>query len=132
MFGMSEEEFYKKQEEEFRAKCEEFAYYQGNRQRVTIDHEWTEEDLEGEVRDEVYKIVTDWKAKHEGCAVYNKELLLDAFVAETIIDNIDLIEIYNKEYDKRRSEKLFGIHYFDDWIKRELEKQLNKNLVLKK
>ncbi|MBO5388661.1 MAG: hypothetical protein J6A59_11070 [Lachnospiraceae bacterium] len=131
MFIGSFEDFERKQEEEFRAKCEEFAYYQGNRQRVTIDREWTEEDLKDEVKDEVFKIVQEWNSKHIGRAVYNTDMLLDAYVAETIINGIDLIETYNREYDKHKNEKRFGIHYFDEWLKKELVKQLNKNLVLK-
>lgn len=131
MFIGSFEDFERKQEEEFRAKCEEFAYYQGNRQRVTIDREWTEEDLKDEVKDEVFKIVQEWNSKHTDRAVYNTDMLHDAYVAETIINGIDLIERYNIEYDKRKNEKRFGIHYFDEWLHKELLKQLNKNLVIK-
>lgn len=125
----SESEFEAKQEEEFRQKCEEFAYYQGSTERLTLDKEWTETDLKDDVKDEVYKIIEEWKKKNKHRAIYNNNMLLDSYVSEEIINGLDLIEIYNTEYDKRREEGLFGIVYFDDWIKRELLKQLNKNLV---
>lgn len=128
---LSFDEIVEKQEKEFRTKCEEIAYYQGNRQRITIDHEWTEEDLIGEVKDEVYKYIEAWKDKHKNKAMYNNNLVLDAYMAEEILNDNDVIEIYNKEYDKRRNEKKFGIVYFDDWLKKEVDKRLRQNLVLR-
>ena len=40
-------------EDDFRHMCDSMAYYQGDVEEVTIDHEWTRQDLEEDVLDMV-------------------------------------------------------------------------------
>lgn len=127
----SEEEFQQAQEEEFKTKITEVEYYYGHKERVTLDGEWTEQELQDELRDEVMRIVQEFNNEYKDRALKDSSMRHDEYVSTKIIEQLDLVEIYNTQYDKRRSEGLFGIHYFDDWVKKELTKVLKNNLVTK-
>lgn len=131
--------FEQKAEDEFRAKVEEIAMYQGNIERYTIDREWTEEELKEDVMDEALKILKGtkdkegWLTKTTGRAKLDKDLDYPEFLANKVIDEYDLIEEYNKQVDKHRNDevKKFGIHYFDEWCIKTLNKILKDNLITK-
>lgn len=129
--------FEEAQEKEFRQAVETLGYYQGDTERTTIDGEWTETDLREDVLDEAHKLLnaekTGWLAKNAGRAVLNKDLLHAEFLCEEFCTEVDLIEIYNKQYDLHRndSERKFGIHYFDEYIVKEMTKILKGNLLAK-
>ena len=64
--------FEQKAEDEFRAKVEEFAMYQGNIERYTIDREWTEDELKEDVMDEALKILKGTKDKRSILVLFRK------------------------------------------------------------
>lgn len=119
------------QEKEFRKTVESIAYYQGDTERVTIDGEWTEEELIDNIKDEAFLLIEKLKDNFKNKACYNNNLKLPEFLSNELIDRIDVIEEYNKLVDKHRndSEKCFGIHYFDRFIISEMENILKNNLV---
>lgn len=131
--------FEKAQEEEFRNKVEEIAYYQGDVERTTIDGEWTEEELKDDVWNEAHKLLNGTNGEkgltelYSGRALINKELIKVDYLVEYICNKYDLIEIYNKAYDMHRNDKprLFGIHYFDELARGEIKKVLKDNLASK-
>lgn len=131
------EAFEEAQEKEFRAKVEEIAYYQGDIERTTLDGEWTEDELKDDLWDEANKFLngTDgsngWVAKHKGRAMIDPDLCKVQYLVEDICTRYDLIEVYNKVVDAHRNDekKLFGIAYFDQIARAEIEKTLKKNLV---
>lgn len=130
--GLTEEEL--KAEKEFREKVEEIAYYQGDAERVTLDGEWTEDELKGDVEDEAYKILEGdkgWVESHKFCALRNKDLTHVEFLVNTFCDENDLIALYNSAVDEHRndSETMFGIHYFDQKVHSKLLKMLSENLL---
>lgn len=133
--GLTEEEL--KAEKEFREKVEEVAYYQGDKERVTLDGEWTEEELRGDVEDEVSKLLNGtnvtkgWIENHKFCVLKNPDLTHVEFLVNAFCDENDLIEVYNTAVDEHRndSEKLFGIHYFDQKVRAKLVKMLSENLA---
>lgn len=114
-----------------------YGYYEGNEERVTIDGEWTEEELKGDISDEVIKIMSGtngkkgWVESNKHRALYNKDLTLVEYVTTAIVDELDVIEIYNKELDKHKNDSpvLFGIHYFDEYIDKKILETLNSNIV---
>lgn len=132
-------DFEDKAENEFRAKVQEFAMYQGNAERYTLDKEWTEDELKEDVMDEALKLLNGtngsdgWLAKTKGRAKRDKDLDYPEFLANRVIDEYDLIEEYNKQLDKHRNDevKKFGIHYFDDWCIKIMTKLLKENLLSK-
>ena len=131
--------FEDKVENEFRVKVQEFAMYQGNTERYTLDKEWTEEELKEDVMDEALKILNGangkdgWLAKTAGRAKRDKDLDYPEFLANRVIEEYDLIEEYNKQVDKHRNDevKKFGIHYFDEWCIKIMNKLLKENLLSK-
>ena len=129
----SEDEYNKAFEDDFRSKVEEVAYYQGSRERVTLDNEWTESELREDLEDEVGKVLEQWLAKHKSRAVYDKDLTYESYVVEKLVSENDLIEIYNKAYDKHRNDTpmKFGIVYYDEAIEKLVTKILNDNLITK-
>lgn len=125
-------------EKEFKNKVLEVAYYQGDIERTTIDEEWTESELKDDIYDETRKILhgepggkSGWLASNIGRAVHNSDLLTAEFIVENICERYDLIEVYNRAYDLHRNDKpmKFGIHYFDEVVKKEVLKILKNNLV---
>ena len=107
-------------------------YYNGNRERVTLDAEWSESELKDNVWDDCNQVLKEWLVKNSNKPVYNKDLLSVDYLAEQVCNENDVIEVYNKEYDKHRNdeEKLFGVAYFDNWCKAHVRLLLKANLVL--
>lgn len=99
--------------------------------KFTIDGEWDEEELKGDVFDEVYKYYNEnnVQKKYQNKALYDRDMLKPQYMIEEIQTQYDLIEEYNRQYDKRKSEKKFGIVYFDEWLNKEILKILRDNLV---
>ena len=50
-------------------------------------------------------------------------------MSEQIAGEIDVVETYNKAYDKNRSKNQFGIIFYDEAIKSIILKKLKENLV---
>lgn len=128
-----------KAENEFRLKVQEMCMYQGNIERYTLDREWTEEELKDDVMDEAIRLLkgtTDkpgWVEKTKDRAKIDTDLDYPEFLANRVIDEYDLVEEYNKQVDKHRNDenKKFGIHYFDEWCIKIMEKILKDNLLTK-
>lgn len=124
-------------EKEFRIKCEEIAYYQGDLERTTIDGEWTESELRDDLWDEANKFLNGtkdskgWLAKHQGRIFRDTDLCKVEYLVEDICSRYDLIEVYNRVVDIHRNDekKLFGIVYFDQIAVAEIEKTLKQNLI---
>lgn len=111
---------------------EEIGYYTP-KVKVTLDGEWTAEELVEEVHDLAFEILPGWLEKNKYRAVKNKDLLHDEFLRNEVLDNIDVIDIYNEAVSKHRNdkEKLFGIVYFDEAITKMLLNVLDDNLFTK-
>jgi len=120
-------------EEEFRNKVEEIAYYQGDIERTTIDGEWTESELKDDIYDEVKNLLEKqgYAKKFEGRALRDYDLIKVPYLVEYLCNNFNVIETYNKNYDKHRNDKpmKFGIHYFDEAVVTQIKKTLNENLI---
>lgn len=102
----------------------------GSSPRVTLDGEWTYEELADDIHDECIKLVGEYQQKYKNRAVYDMDLYKPQYLAEKIKDeNGDLIEIYNTCADKHRNENVFNIHWFDEWIHEQIRKILKSNLV---
>lgn len=123
----------RQEEERSRIDAEAFerdGFYYDSIERSTLDGEWVEQELLDEVADICLKVIKELKPKYEGRALKDPLLLYDEYLATQVIENIsDVVECYNNEYDKRKSEKMFGIHYFDDRIKTEAKNILKNNLA---
>ena len=130
-------DFEEAQEKEFRLKCEEMAYYQGDRERYTIDGEWTEEELKDDIYSEAKKFllgdknIKGWISVNSGRAMVDPDLIKVEYLVEDICNRYDLIEVYNRAYDLHRNDKpmKFGIHYFDELVQNEIKKTLKNNLI---
>ena len=126
-------------EDEMKIAVEELAYYQGDRERTTLDGEWTESELKDDLWDEANKFLngdkdnTGWLEKHKDRAMRDPDLCKVQYLVEDICNRFDMIEIYNKVVDMHRNDehKLFGIVYFDQIAKAEFEKTLKQNLITK-
>lgn len=113
------------------------SYYQGDNERLTLDREWTEQELRDDVWDEANKILNGhdgkkgWLDRNKDRAFHDKDLVKVEYLVENILTEIDVIELYNKEVDKHRNDtdKLFGIAYFDKAIQSKIERTLKQNLV---
>ena len=103
--------------------------YSGDISRVTLDGEWDEDELKGDVYDECMKNLPGMVEKYKGRAVFDKNMWLPQYMASQICDEHDLIEVYNKEYDRHRNEGKFGIVHFDAWVLAEMKKLVSANLV---
>jgi hypothetical protein len=135
----SQEDYEKAFEEDFKHTVEEIGYYQGDLERTTLDGEWTEEDLKDDVWDEANKILNGdkkkgtkgWIEQHEGRAVKDIDLLKVEYMVEDICSRYDIIEVYNKavDYNRNNPEKKFGICYFDELVRAEVNKVLKNNLL---
>lgn len=136
-YEMTDKEYEEAFEEEFKAKVEEIAYYQGGHERLTLDHEWTEADLRDDVWDEANKYLNGtkdakgWVEKNKGRLMRDPDLCKVEYLVEDICNRYDLIEVYNRAVDLHRNdkEKLFGIAYFDQLARAEIVKTLKNNLV---
>jgi len=133
----SQEEYEKAAEEEFRNKVQEVAYYQGDIERTTIDGEWTESELKDDVYTEAKKMLDGQNGKqglaekYKHRAMIDRDLLLPEYLSTYICDKYDVIHVYNGLMDRHRNDekKLFGIHYFDEAVRIEVEKTLKENLI---
>lgn len=102
-----------------------------HRERVTLDAEWTQEELESDIYDVCAEIMSTEVKKYEHRALYDRDLLKCQYMTEHLINTIgDVIELYNKEYDKHRDSKIFGIRLFDDAIKKMIRLELKRNVVV--
>ena len=74
-----------------------------------------------------------WLTKTADRAKLDRDLDYPEFLANKVIDEYDLIEEYNKQVDKHRNDevKKFGIHYFDEWCIKIMNKILKDNLITK-
>ena len=117
-------------EREFKEKCQEFNMYSPV-ERTTLDNEWTEQELIDDIYDTCVEIMTpELLKKYEHRALINPDLLKTQYMANTIANQIeDVIELYNKEYDKHRNERAFGIRWYDEAIKKMINKKLKENMV---
>lgn len=117
-------------ENEFQQKCREFAMYQPV-ERTTLDGEWTEEELKSDIYDVCVEVMTDKVlSQYKYRALRDSNLLKLQYMAEHIADQIDdVIELYNKEYDKHREQNCFGIHWYDEAIKGMIMKELKGNVI---
>lgn len=133
----SQEDYDRAAEEEFKIKCEEIAYYQGDIERTTLDGEWTEQELKDDLWDEANKFLNGtkeskgWLETHKGRVMRDPDLCKVQYLVEDICTRYDMIEVYNKVVDMHRNDehKLFGIAYFDQIAMAEIEKTLKQNLV---
>lgn len=115
--------------EDWQSGCFGIPVY-GSNPRTTLDGEWTEEELADNIDSECIKLVPVYESKYKNRAVYDSDLLKPIYLAEKIKNESgDLIEIYNKEYDKHRNDKIYGIHWFDEWIKKQIRRIMDNNLV---
>ena len=120
----------KQAESEFRIKCEEIAMHQPV-VRTTLDGEWDEDELRGDIYDVCIEVMTpELLKKYQFRALKDINLLKPNYMAEHISNQIDdVIELYNKEYDKHRNEKCFGIKWYDETITSMIKRELKENLV---
>lgn len=119
-------------------QSESFGCYE-NTEKCTIDGEWTEDELRDDIWDEAKKILhgdgktKGWIEKNQYRFISDKSVLHEEFLVNRVLDNIeyDAIELYNSEYSKHNNDtdKLFGIHYFDEAVRKEMEKILKDGLV---
>ena len=126
------EELDKAYETEFAQKCKEVqGYYSKHAERCTLDGEWTESELQADIYDVCVEVMTDNLLKrYDDRALLNKDLLKLQYMSEQIAGEVDMVELYNKEYDKNRSKNQFGIIFYDEAIKNIILKKLKENLIL--
>ena len=100
-------------------------------ERTTLDGEWTEEELTSNIYDVCSEIMPTEIKKYDNRALYDKDLLKRQYMTEHIINIVgDVVELYNREYDKHRDSKKFGIRLFDDAIKQLIKVELKRNMVI--
>lgn len=130
VFGL--EELDQAYETEFTQKCKEIqGYYSKSAERCTLDGEWAESELQADIYDVCVEVMTDNLLKrYDDRALWNKDLLKLQYMSEQIAGEVDVIELYNKEYDKNRNKNMFGIIFYDEAIKSIILKKLKENLVL--
>lgn len=115
----------------------EFSYYDSVEERVTLDREWTEQELKDDVYDETLHFLNGhngkkgWLEKNKHRAFKDSRMTQVQYIVEDVCEKYDLIEEYNKALDKHRNDKplKFGIVYFDEFIQKEVEKILKDNII---
>lgn len=109
----------------------EIAMYQPT-VRITLDGEWEEEELRSDIYDVCVEVMTsELLEKYKYRALKNIDILKPHYMNELILNQIeDVVELYNKEYDKHRHEKYFGIKWYDEAIRNMILKNLKENLVI--
>lgn len=129
IFGLKE--FERRQEEEFRLKCTEVEQFRSQAERLTLDGEWSEDELKCGVYDVCVEVMTvEFINKYTHRALLDRDLLKHQYMTEKILNQIDdVVELYNTEYDKNRDKKMFGIVFYDEAIKRMILKNMKENLV---
>ena len=126
-------------EKDFGEQVEMLNMYQGNVERTTLDGEWTESELREEIYSDVKAVLNGddktkgWIESNKHKAVFDTDLIKAEYLTEKISNEIDVIELYNKAYDKHRNDerKLFPIHYYSEELKKVIKKVLRDNLVNK-
>lgn len=110
----------------------EMSYY-GSETRTTLDGEWEEEELLGELQDTCLDVLKQVRSKYEGRALVDADLLYDEYLSNAVREALgyDLIIAYNSEADRRKDESLFAIHYFYDKVRETAMKILKDNVVVK-
>lgn len=136
--GLSDFEI--QQEKEFHKAVDEIGYYSGTEERRTLDGEWAEDELKADVWDEMNKLLNGdkhtnskgWLDKNKERALKDYDLVKVDYLTEYIINNNDLVENYNRLYDKHRNDdnKKFGIVYFDEWLVEIGTRTLNQNKLI--
>lgn len=100
-------------------------------ERSTLDGEWYEGELEADIYDVCVEVMTEQEMnKYKYRALKDPDLLKPQYMAEKINSYTDVIMLYNKEYDKHRKEKVFGIRWYDNAIKKLIDQELKNNLVV--
>lgn len=117
-------------EDEFVDRCTEILEKQ--RVRTTLDREWSEDELQDDIYDICVNVMTPKLLdSYKYRALKDRDLLKPHYMSEQILDEVgDVVELYNKEYNKHRNEKIFGIHWYDEAITRIIKKKLKENLVV--
>lgn len=126
-------------EKDFEQQVEMISMYQGDIERTTLDGEWTESELQDDIYSDVKTVlngkdnIKGWIDKNKHKAVYDSDLLKAEYLTEKIKNEVDVVELYNKAYDKHRNDerKLFPIHYYSEELRKIIKKELNNNLVNK-
>lgn len=128
-------DFERAQENEFRSKVTQISNLGIKpEERLTLDREWTEQELKDDLLDEAEKILKGekgWIEKHKYRVLRDETLIHSEFLVNKILEETDLIELYNKAYDKHRNDKprKFGIVYYDEELHKIITKTLNNNLL---
>ncbi len=131
IFGMDEYE--KQVEQDIQNGCQAYAMYESH-ERTTLDGEWAESELEADIYDVCLEIMTERELrKYQHRALKDINLLKIQYMAEYIDNKIDVISVYNKEYAKNNphNEKVFGINFYDNAIKKMILQELKNNLINK-
>lgn len=132
-------EFEKAMEADFQEKCKMVAMYQGDQERMTLDHEWSESELKDDLYSEALRVLNGdkekgtkgWLEQHKHRAFKDEQLTHVEFIVEDICSRFDIVEVYNRAYDLHRNDenRMFGIHYFDELTRAEVLKVLKNNLL---
>ena len=102
--------------------------YQQSHEKITIDGEWWEDELRGNVHDICIQIMTPKiLQKYEYRALKNKDLLKPQYMAEQILNEIDVVELYDNEYKKHN--QIYDIELYDVAIATIVEQKLEENIV---
>ena len=100
-------------------------------ERSTLDGEWYEGELEADIYDVCVEVMTEQEMnRYKYRALKDPDLLKPQYMAEKINSYTDVITLYNTEYDKHRKEKVFGIRWYDNAIKKLIDQELKNNLVV--
>ena len=100
-------------------------------ERSTLDGEWYEGELEADIYDVCVEVMTEQEMnRYKYRALKDPDLLKPQYMAEKINSYTDVITLYNTEYDKHRKEKVFGIRWYDNAIKKLIYQELKNNLVV--
>ena len=131
ILGMDE---YEKQfEQDMQKGCQAYAMYESH-ERTTLDREWTESELEADIYDICLEVMTEQELKkYQHRALKDTDLLKVQYMAEHINSKIDVVSIYNEEYAKNNphNEKVFGINFYDNALKKMILQELKDNLINK-
>lgn len=108
----------------------EVAMYQPT-PRTTLDGEWLEDELQSDIYDVCIEVMTpELLKKYEFRALKDTSILKPQSMYERILDIVgDVVQLYNKEYDKHRHEKCDGIKWYDETIAKMIHRELKENLV---
>jgi hypothetical protein len=99
-------------------------------ERVTAKDDWHEDELRADVHDMCIKIMTPELLKqYEYRALRDEDLLKSQYMAEHILSQIDVIELFDTEYDKHNNEGS-GIEWYDKAITIMINTELKENLMI--